>query len=125
MLAAAERASRVRARFALGSRRRFEPNDVAWVEGIEMPLALATEARRVEVHSLERSDQLFELALADPAVDAALELLEPALEGQTTAAMLARGPRSNRCLRVLATAAMWPPPTGSPASRPARLYAMS
>jgi hypothetical protein len=85
--AAAERASRVRARFALGSKRRFEPNDVAWVEGIQTPFQLASEARRVEVHSLERSDQLFELTLADPAVDAALELLEPALEGQTTAAI--------------------------------------
>jgi hypothetical protein len=65
----------------------FEPNDVAWVQGIETPFGLAQVARRVEVHSLERSDQLFELALADPAVDAALELLEPCLDGQTTAAI--------------------------------------
>jgi len=87
VLAAADRLARVRARFVLGSKRSFVPNELVWVEGHQEPFDLVRESRRVEVHSLERSDQLFELQLADPAIDAALELLEPALEGQMTSAM--------------------------------------
>lgn len=87
VLEAADRAARVRARFILGSTRNFLPNELAWVAGHQDPFDLARESRRVEVHSLERTDQLFELQLADPAIDAALELLEPALEGQMTSAI--------------------------------------
>jgi hypothetical protein len=86
-LDAAERTARIEARFRLGSRRRLYFSSDAWVAGRAKPVALSFGARAVEIHALERNDQLFQFSLTGGGVDAALELVEPLLDGPAAAAL--------------------------------------
>jgi hypothetical protein len=73
---ARERLVSMAARVSVGSARKFELITTAWIDGEPREFSLAHEGRDVDVHSLDRKNQLYPDG-AYSRVDAAIELLEP------------------------------------------------
>jgi hypothetical protein len=88
---AAEAATRLISRVNLGSSyyNRLSVSPHAWIKGEREPFPLPARRRRVEVHSLQRQNQLYDLRDFD-VVDAAMELVEP-LDAQSPSAAVAGG----------------------------------
>jgi len=88
---AAETASRLISRINLGSSNynRLALMDQVWVAGEPKPIPLPRLRRRVEVHSLQRENRLYDLREFG-SIDAAMELVEP-LDGQPPSAAVAGG----------------------------------
>ncbi|GAA4182420.1 hypothetical protein GCM10022252_08320 [Streptosporangium oxazolinicum] len=77
---------RLTARFQVGARQRLQFNPTLYMLGEQEPLDYIGGPRRVEVHALERTKEVFRLRL-DPQIDAALELLQPLDRGTPAAAI--------------------------------------
>ena len=88
---ATETASRLISRINLGSAHYNRLNIIreVWIKGEPDSLALPQRRRRVEVHSLQRENQLYDLRDFN-VVDAAMELVEP-LDSQPPSAAVAGG----------------------------------
>jgi len=88
---ATETASRLTSRVNLGSAHynRLGVIQEVWIKGEPESVALPQRRRRVEVHSLQRENQLYDLRDFN-VVDAALELVEP-LDAQPPSAAVAGG----------------------------------
>jgi hypothetical protein len=88
---AAETASRLVSRVNLGSPNynRLSVMDKVWLRGEPEPIALPIPRRRVEVHSLQRENRLYDLRQFG-IIDAAMELVEP-LDAQPPSAAVAGG----------------------------------
>jgi hypothetical protein len=88
---AAETASRLTSRINLGSTHynRLTVIQKVWIRGEMDSLPLPRRRRRVEVHSLERENQLYDLRDFN-VIDAAMELVEP-LDEQPPSAAVAGG----------------------------------
>jgi hypothetical protein len=88
---AAETASRLISRINLGSAHynRLTVLQQVWIKGESEPRVLPQRRRRVEVHSLQRENQLYDLRDFN-VVDAAMELVEP-LDAQPPSAAVAGG----------------------------------
>lgn len=88
---AAETASRLISRINLGSANynRLTVNQQVWIKGNSRPVPLPDRRRRVEVHSLQRENRLYDLRDFS-VVDAAMELVEP-LDAQPPSAAVAGG----------------------------------
>ncbi|MFF0775817.1 hypothetical protein ACFYUK_43495 [Nonomuraea wenchangensis] len=76
---------RLTARFQVGARQRLEFHPMLYMLGELGPLGYIGGPRRVQVHALERTKEVFRLRL-DPQIDAALELLRPLDRGTPAAA---------------------------------------
>ncbi|MFD1541937.1 hypothetical protein [Nonomuraea guangzhouensis] len=76
---------RLTARFQVGARQRLEFHPTLYMIGEQEPLDYIGGPRRVQVHALERTKEVFRLRL-DPQIDAALELLQPLDRGTPAAA---------------------------------------
>ncbi len=88
---AAETASRLISRVNLGSPNynRLSVMDQVWLRGEPKPIVLPRPRRRVEVHSLQRANRLYDLREFG-IIDAAMELVEP-LDAQPPSAAVAGG----------------------------------
>jgi hypothetical protein len=88
---ATETASRLISRINLGSTHynRLSVIQEVWIKGETESLVLPQRRRRVEVHSLQRENQLYDLRDFN-VVDAAMELVEP-LDAQPPSAAVAGG----------------------------------
>ncbi|MET8002890.1 hypothetical protein [Nonomuraea glycinis] len=73
-------------RFQVGARQRLEFHPALYVIGEAEPMDYVGGPRRVEVHALEQTKEIFRLRL-DPQIDAALELLQPLDRGTPAAAI--------------------------------------
>lgn len=73
---ARERLESLSARVRVGSTRQFTLLPVAWIDGEAKEFRLVHEGRAVDVHSLERKNQIYS-PTAYSRVDAGIELLEP------------------------------------------------
>ncbi|MEW9553708.1 hypothetical protein [Nonomuraea sp. NPDC050783] len=77
---------RLTARFQVGARQRLEFQPTLYMLGEPEPLDYLGGPRRVQVHALERTKEIFRLRI-DPQLDAALELLQPLDRGTPAAAI--------------------------------------
>ncbi|MEV8635238.1 hypothetical protein AB0395_26630 [Streptosporangium sp. NPDC051023] len=77
---------RLSARFQVGARQRLQFHPTLYMIGEADPLDYIGGPRRVEVHALERTKEVFRLRL-DSQIDAALELLQPLDRGTPAAAI--------------------------------------
>jgi hypothetical protein len=79
--------SSLAARFSVGGRRELRFGIEMWVAGVPAPLPIEDSPRRVEVHSFERLERLFEQAIPE-ALASALVLMEPLDRGTPAAATM-------------------------------------
>lgn len=84
--AARERLERLAARVLVGSDREFELLPKAWIDGETREFRFARAGRSVDVHALERKNQVY-ADLQYDRVDAAIELLEPLASGSPPTAV--------------------------------------
>lgn len=84
---ARSRLASLTARFSVGGRRELRFGNEMWVAGMPYSLPIEGSPRRVEVHSFERLERLFEPAIPQ-ALSSALELIEPLDRGTPAAATI-------------------------------------
>ena len=77
----------ITARFGVGGRRALKFGNEIWIAGMPIPLPTEGSPRRVEVHSFERLELLFEQTIPHP-LASALELIEPLDRGTPAAATI-------------------------------------